>query len=406
MLVSNEILSLTVRKSATCFVTKCQFRAVLLFWDKGDNVTFYYIADFPMKTRQNIKALIPGGLEACVVDMGLPKYRAKQLFEWIYGRRASTFDEMTNIAKEERRTLAGLYYISALRLLMTEQSHDGTRKFLFELEDKHTIESVLIPDEERNTLCISSQVGCAQACRFCLTGTGGFRRNLAAFEIADQVLQVESVLAGDRGRTISGASSGKSRLITNIVLMGMGEPLANFDGVIGALQVITADKGLGFSPRRVTLSTAGLVPEIDRLGQSGAKVNLAVSLNATTDEVRNRIMPVNTRWPIKELLAACRRFPLDERRRITFEYVMLHGVNDSEDDALRLVRLLRGIRCKINLIPFNPFPGSEFSRPGDTAVQRFRTILVEHHYTALVRESRGRDISAACGQLRERSGSG
>jgi 23S rRNA (adenine2503-C2)-methyltransferase len=249
----------------------------------------------------------------------------------------------------------------------------------------------LIPDEDRQTLCISSQVGCQQACRFCLTGSGGFTRNLKAFEIADQVLEVERILRQER-----------KRRITNIVLMGMGEPLANFDEVMAALKVITSEKGLGFSPRRVTISTDGLVPEIDRLGNCGVKVNLAVSLNATTDEVRDRIMPVNRRYPIKELLAACRRFPLEPRRRITFEYVLLKGVNDSVEDAHQLARLLRGIKCKVNLIPFNPFPGSEFKRPDDVAVRQFQKVLLDNHYTAPVRESRGSDISAACGQLRER----
>jgi 23S rRNA (adenine2503-C2)-methyltransferase len=186
----------------------------------------------------------------------------------------------------------------------------------------------------------------------------------------------------------------------------MGEPLANFYEVIKAIQVITSDRALGFSGRRLTLSTNGLVPEIEALGRAGVKVNLAVSLNATTDETRDRIMPVNRRYPLKNLLAACRRFPLEPRRRITFEYVLLKGINDSEDDALRLTRLLKGIKCKVNLIPFNPFPGSGFKRPDDTAVKRFQNILQDHHYTALVRESRGRDISAACGQLRERATAG
>jgi 23S rRNA (adenine2503-C2)-methyltransferase len=381
-------------------------------------------------TRQNIKSLILGKLEERFVGMGLKKYRAAQVFEWIYRHHASTFDEMTNIAKAERDLLAERFYISTPRILKTEYSSDGTRKFLFELEDAHTIESVLIPDEDRNTLCISSQVGCAQACRFCLTGSGGFRRNLEAFEIADQVLAVKEILETESGgETITmqnapvesagerkvGAISADSRTdaskhertryITNIVLMGMGEPLANFDNVVTALKIITADKGLGFSPRRVTLSTGGLVPEIEKLGKTGIKVNLAVSLNATTDEVRDRIMPVNRRYPIKDLLNACRRFPLEPRRRITFEYVLLRDVNDSEADALRLTRLLRGIRCKVNLIPFNPFPGSEFRRPDDMQVRRFQQILLGHHYTAPVRESRGRDISAACGQLREQEAS-
>jgi len=350
--------------------------------------------------------LIPDKLEEQIVGMGLKKYRATQVFEWIYGHHAASFDEMTNLSKAERLLLAERFYISHLRVLKIECSADSTRKFLFELEDSHTIESVLIPDEDRSTLCISSQVGCAQACRFCLTGSGGFRRNLEAFEIADQVLAAGKILAAEPKEETAVSGEGPSderfRHITNIVLMGMGEPLANFDNVLNALAIITADKGPGFSPRRVTLSTDGLVPEIERLGRSGMKVNLAVSLNATTDEVRNRIMPVNRRYPIKELLAACRRFPLDDRRRITFEYVMLRGVNDSEADALRLAKLLRGLQSKVNLIPFNPFPGSEFKRPDDIVVQRFKKILADHHYTALVRESRGRDISAACGQLRER----
>jgi len=217
-------------------------------------------------------------------------------------------------------------------------------------------------------------------------------RNLLFFEIADQVLEVSRILK-DEG----------ARGITNIVLMGMGEPLANFDEVIKAIRVITSDRALGFSGRRLTLSTDGLVPEMEALGRADVKVNLAVSLNATTDETRDRIMPVNRRYPLKDLLAACRRFPLEPRRRITFEYVLLKGVNDSEDDALRLTRLLKGIKCKVNLIPFNPFPGSDFKRPDDAAVKLFQKILQDRHYTALVRESRGRDISAACGQLRERA---
>jgi 23S rRNA (adenine2503-C2)-methyltransferase len=369
------------------------------------HTALWAVSSYMNSTRQNIKTLIPDKLEERIVGMGLKKYRAAQVFEWIYGHHAASFDEMTNIANAERSLLAERFYISALRVLRTECSDDGTRKFLFELEDRHTIESVLIPDEDRITLCISSQVGCAQACRFCLTGSGGFRRNLEAFEIADQVVAVEKVLVmeseGSFAASGSESSCGRFRHITNVVLMGMGEPLANPDNVLKALKIITADKGPGFSPRRVTLSTDGLVPEIEKLGRSGMKVNLAVSLNATTDEVRNRIMPVNRRYPIKELLASCRRFPLDDRRRITFEYVMLRDVNDSEADALRLAKLLRGIKCKVNLIPFNPFPGSEFKRPDDAMVQRFKKILAGHHYTALVRESRGRDISAACGQLRE-----
>jgi 23S rRNA (adenine2503-C2)-methyltransferase len=340
----------------------------------------------------SIKHLTFDELKTKLGNMGLKGYRAGQITSWIYQHYAISFEEMTNIAKAERDRLAAAFSLTALPLLQAERSSDGTRKFLFGLEDSHTIESVLIPDDDRKTLCISSQVGCQQACRFCLTGQGGFMRNLLFFEIADQVLEVSRILK-DEG----------ARGITNIVLMGMGEPLANFDEVIKAIRVITSDRALGFSGRRLTLSTDGLVPEMEALGRADVKVNLAVSLNATTDETRDRIMPVNRRYPLKDLLAACRRFPLEPRRRITFEYVLLKGVNDSEDDALRLTRLLKGIKCKVNLIPFNPFPGSDFKRPDDAAVKLFQKILQDRHYTALVRESRGRDISAACGQLRERA---
>lgn len=345
-----------------------------------------------VRERISIKHLTDDELKAKLGAMGFKGYRAVQITSWIYQHYAVSFEEMTNIAKAERDQLAAAFSITALSLLQEERSSDGTRKFLFGLEDGHTIESVLIPDDDRQTLCISSQVGCRQACRFCLTGQGGFTRDLLFYEIADQVLEVSRILT-DEG----------ARGITNIVLMGMGEPLANYDEVIKAIRVITSDRALGFSGRRLTLSTDGLVPEMEALGRAGVKVNLAVSLNATTDETRDRIMPVNRRYPLKDLLAACRRFPLEPRRRITFEYVLLKGVNDSEDDALRLTRLLKGIKCKVNLIPFNPFPGSEFKRPDDRAVKRFQQILQDHHYTALVRESRGRDISAACGQLRERA---
>ena len=344
-----------------------------------------------ISSKPNIKSLPPDKLASRLVAMGLKKYRAAQVFEWIYKNHATTFEEMTNIAKAERGRISGDFIISFLSKLQEERSADGTRKFLFGLEDSHTIESVLIPDDDRLTLCISSQVGCAQACRFCLTGKSGFTRNLKAYEISDQVLEISRILRSEGGRCI-----------TNIVLMGMGEPLANFDEVIQSLKIITWDRGLGFSPRRVTLSTAGLVPEIERLGKADVRINLAISLNASTNEVRNRIMPINRRYSIEELLSACKRFPLEPRRRITFEYVMLKDVNDTPDDAVRLAKLLKGIKCKVNLIPFNPFPGSEFGRPDDAAVKRFQKTLLDHHYTAPVRESRGRDISAACGQLRER----
>ena len=350
----------------------------------------------------NIKSFTHDELKARLMETGLKSYRARQVLEWVYKKYASSFQEMTNISKADRDLLEAHFSISALRPLRAEVSTDGTRKYLFGLEDGHTIESVLIPDEDRMTLCISSQVGCGQGCRFCLTGSGGFTRNLKAYEIADQVLEVERHLRKAESGRREGSEE-KNRSITNIVLMGMGEPLANFDEVVKALGIITSEKGLGFSPRRVTLSTAGLVPELERLGRAGTRVNLAISLNAPTDEIRNRIMPVNKRWPLKELLAACKKFPLEPRRRITFEYVMLKGVNDREEHALALAKLLRGIKCKVNLIPYNPSPESMYERPNDVVVRRFQKILLDHNYAAPVRESRGQDISAACGQLRERA---
>jgi 23S rRNA (adenine2503-C2)-methyltransferase len=339
-----------------------------------------------------IKTLSLDELRETLVAMGLKAYRAGQIFSWIYQHGAVSFDEMTNIAKTERELLSAAFTITAPEVLLVERSSDGTRKFLFGLADGHTVESVLIPDEDRQTLCISSQVGCRQACRFCLTAQSGFSRDLKANEIADQVLEISRILRREGARDI-----------TNIVLMGMGEPLANFEEVARALRTITSEKGLGISPRRVTVSTSGLVPQIEQLAAAGLQVNLAVSLNASTDEVRDRIMPVNKRYPIRALMAACRHFPLAPRRRITIEYVLLKNVNDSPEDALRLAKLLKGIKCKVNLIPFNPFPGSGFQRPDDAAVRRFQQVLLDHHYTAPVRESRGQDISAACGQLRERA---
>lgn len=342
-------------------------------------------------SKINIKSLTYEDLQTRLLELGLKKFRTDQILRWIYLNHVSSFEEMTNIAKHERDLLASTFCISTPAICRMEVSQDGTRKVLFNLADEHTIESVLIPDEDRMTLCISSQVGCRLGCIFCLTGKQGFRRNLAAHEIADQVLEISRLLDSE--------GTGK---ITNIVLMGMGEPLANLGEVIKAIRIITSDKYLGFSPRRVTLSTAGLVPEMGALAKANTRVNLAVSLNATTNEVRDDIMPVNKRYPIEDVLAACRRYPLEPRRRITFEYVLLKDKNDSEADARRLAKLLKSIRCKINLIPFNPFPGSSLKRPGETTVRLFQKILLDHHYTAPVRESRGGDISAACGQLRER----
>lgn len=334
----------------------------------------------------DLKSLSKDDVESFIKDAGLPSFRSRQILHWIYERYAQSLEEITELSKKLREELAERAYISNLTLLNRLTSHDGTEKFLFGLEDGETIESVLIPDEERLTLCISSQVGCAMGCVFCLTGKSGLKRNLGPHEIIDQVISVNRMIL--------------PRRITNIVLMGMGEPLANFDNVVEALRRMTGV--MVISPRRITLSTAGIVPRIAELGQLGLKVNLAISLNATTDSVRDVIMPINKTYPIKALLDTCRKLPLQQTRKITFEYVMLKDINDSTADAKRLVRLLHGIQSKINLIPFNPYSDCEYERPDDIAVLRFQEIMAKAEVTVIIRKSKGRDILAACGQLKAR----
>ncbi|MCL5024848.1 MAG: 23S rRNA (adenine(2503)-C(2))-methyltransferase RlmN [Nitrospirae bacterium] len=334
--------------------------------------------------KTDLKALSQPGLESFVRETGLPEFRARQLLHWIYEKRVRSIDEITELSKGLRQDLSGKAYISSLELLRRERSEDGTVKFLFGLEDGESIESVLIPDHSRLTLCISSQTGCAMKCRFCLTGKLKRKRNLKAHEIVDQVISVSRLMDPQK--------------ITNIVFMGMGEPLDNFGEVTDALGRMT--ELMKISKRRITLSTSGIVPKILELARTAPRVNLAVSLNATTDEVRDRIMPVNRKYPLGTLLDACRRFPLEPGRRITFEYVMLEGINDTEEDAKRLAKLLRGIPSKVNLIPFNEHEGSGFTRPSDERIGRFQQILLERNLTALIRKSKGRDIRAACGQLK------
>jgi len=337
----------------------------------------------------DLKNLSLGELEALIAGLGKERYRARQIMRWLYGRGASSFEEMTDLAKGLRAELGRTARISSLAPLAEERSPDGTRKYLFGLEDGNQVESVLIPDNGRLTLCISTQAGCAMGCRFCLTGMGGFARDLTAGEILDQIVRVAGALEpGER--------------LTNCVLMGMGEPLANYDRVQGALGIMASDLGFGLSRRRITLSTVGLIPQIKRLFTEGVPCRLAVSLNATTQKVRNFLMPISRRYPLSALLAACRALPLAPRERITFEYVLIQGVNDSEGDAGRLTRILRGIRVKVNLIPFNECPGILFRRPQEKTVLRFQKVLLEAGYLTIIRESRGGAISAACGQLRGR----
>lgn len=334
--------------------------------------------------RINLKALSKKELESFIVELGLPSYRTKQIIHWIYEKYTTSIEDITELSKDLRKTLSEKAYISNIELLDKKVSKDNTEKYLFKLEDGETIESVLIPDEKRLTLCISSQVGCAMNCRFCMTGKLGLKRNLFAHEIVDQIIAVSRAV--------------KPRLITNIVLMGMGEPLNNFENVTEALRRMK--DLMNISPKRITLSTSGIAPKILELPKVAPPVNLAISLNATTDEIRDYLMPINKTYPISKLLEACRKFPLKKGRRITFEYVLIKGINDSPKDAERLVRLLRGIPSKVNLIPFNPYPDSEFEKPDDRTVRAFQEILLSHHVTAIIRKSKGQDIEAACGQLR------
>ena len=319
-------------------------------------------------------------------DRGWPCFHARQMLRWLYQRRVTDVAAMTDLSKAARTQLAAEARISALIPAEVRTSDDGTQKFIFHLDDGKAIESVLIPDEERLTLCLSTQVGCTLDCAFCLTGRMGLLRNLEAHEIVGQVLAVQRRLSSDER-------------LTNLVLMGMGEPLANVVAVEEAIRRLTNQAwGAGFSPRRITLSTAGLTSRLKRVTAMGA--NLAVSLNATTNEQRNRLMPaVNKAYPLPALMKACRAFPLKPHRRLTFEYVLLKDENDSEQDAARLVKLVRGMRCKINLIPFNEFPGSPFRCPSDETVRRFQSIVTRSGVDAFIRKSKGRDILGACGQL-------
>lgn len=341
----------------------------------------------PGDERLDLAGLLPSELETLAADLGQPAYRGRQIFRWIQARRANAVEAMTDLPRDVREVLASCVRVSRPEVAKVQRALDGTRKYLLRLEDGEEIESVLIPDEGRLTACISTQVGCPLACRFCLTGLMGLRRNLAAAEIVGEVLTLQDQL--EEGTRIS-----------NVVLMGMGEPLLNFPQVERALRILCHGQGANFSPRRITLSTAGHVPGIQKLAASDLRVNLAVSLSATTDAVRDQIMPINRRWPMAELLAACRGYPLPNRRRLTFEYVMLDGINDSRQDAERLAHLLRGIRGKINLIPFNPSSDlPDHASPTDR-VEVFQRTLQDAGLTATIRESRGWDISAACGMLR------
>ena len=342
-------------------------------------------------SNTNLLGLDRAGLESFFESIGEKKFRATQVMKWIHQMGVTDFQQMNNLSKDLRNRLSETSCIQNLQVAKDLISKDGTRKWLLQLQDGNNIETVFIPEDDRGTLCVSSQVGCALDCSFCSTGRQGFNRNLNAAEIISQVWLASQLLDEEKK---------PGRKITNVVMMGMGEPLLNFDNTITAVRIMMDDFAYGLSKRRVTVSTAGVVPAMDRLGDS-LDMRLAVSLHATNDELRNELVPVNKKYPLKELLAACRRFidKQNTRSRITFEYVMLDGVNDKPEHARELIRLLKGIPTLMNLIPFNPFEGSGYSTSSKNAVTRFREILHASGMTTVVRKTRGDDIDAACGQL-------
>ena len=337
-------------------------------------------------TRTDLAELERPALEAWLEARGVESFRARQIFRWIYRHGVSDIDAMTDLSRGLRVALSAELTLSTPALVRRERSSDGTEKLLLRLSDGREIESVFIPDTPAMTFCVSTQVGCAMACAFCLTGKMGLARNLTAGEIVGQV-RVLADAQGLRGKRF------------NIVLMGMGEPLHNYDDTMKALRILADEQGLQVSPRRVTLSTVGLLPALDRLAKEPLMPNLAISLHAPTDRTRGELVPINKKYGVADIVAACRRFPVKKRSRITFEYVLLAGVNDSPDDARTLARLMSGLKAKVNVIPLNAAPGIPFERPSEETIDRFARILADHQILVSVRKSRGRDIRAACGQL-------
>ena len=332
-------------------------------------------------------------LETALEARGFDRFRGRQIYRWIHRRNVTDFNLMTDLSQALRARIDAEFTSETPRIVADDRSVDGTRKLVLELGDSRRIESVFIPDTPAMTFCVSTQVGCAMSCGFCLTGKMGLVRNLTAGEIVGQV------------RVLASATDLLERPF-NIVLMGMGEPLHNYDNTMKALRMLHSEHGLAVSPRRITLSTVGIVPGLERLAREPLMPNLAVSLHATTDEQRTALVPPNRKYPLAEILKACRQFPLKKRSRITFEYVLLDEVNDSAEDARRLAGLLSGIKAKVNLIPLNPAPGIPYRRPSDERVDRFAQVLADRHITVSVRKSRGRDIRAACGQLIVDGGTG
>jgi 23S rRNA (adenine2503-C2)-methyltransferase len=333
----------------------------------------------------DLKNLTSRELERLVISLGEKAYRGRQLMNWMYKNPVSSLEEMTNLPKSLRTKIEAVSFLSNLEVAAVTTADDGTRKFLFTLHDGNQIESVLIPEKKHLTICISTQVGCAMGCTFCLSGKNGLIRNLTPAEIVNQIC------------TIQNDCLGKDETV-NIVFMGMGEPLANFDNTVKALHILTDPLGFDFPYRRITVSTAGLTPQIKRLGEV-LPVNLAISLNAATNALRDVLMPINKKHPLDKLIQSASQAILPSGKHITFEYILIDGVNDSLKDARALASLLQGVRCKINLIPFNEHQGATFRQPATQAVDQFRQYLSTQHFTVMVRYSKGNAISAACGQL-------
>ena len=348
-------------------------------------------------TRPNLVGLSREALKAALVEAGLEPFRARQIWQWIYWHGVTDFERMTNIARKTRERLADRFVVARPGIVAEQRSVDGTRKWLLRFADGNEAETVNIPEEDRGSVCVSSQVGCTLTCSFCHTGTQPLVRNLTPAEIVGQFMVARDSY-GEWPTPIE-----TTRMLSNIVMMGMGEPLYNFDNVATALRIVMDEQGIALSRRRITLSTSGVVPAIARVGEV-LDVNLAVSLHAVSDAVRDRLVPINRKWPIAELLAACAAYPgARNSRRITFEYAMLKGVNDSDADARELVRLLKPIHAKVNLIPFNPWPGAPYECSSNNRIHRFAEIVNDGGLSAPVRTPRGRDILAACGQLKSTS---
>lgn len=339
--------------------------------------------------KQNIKDFSLRELEAELSKLGEKPYRARQIFEWIYQKGASDFDEMSNLPTSLRETTRNKFRISSSNIIKKQISKlDGTRKYLFGLEDGEAVEAVLIPAESRNTVCLSSQVGCAFGCKFCASGLAGIKRDLRCSEILDQIFGISDDLKAER--------------ITNVVMMGMGEPLANYDNVMKAIAVLNSPFGFGIGARKITISTAGYIPGIKRFMKEKAQIELSVSLHGATDKVRSYLMPINKKYPLEELMKVCRDYVKAKNRIITFEYVLIKGINASREDAIALSKLLSGLSCKVNLIPFNPVSNFDFLPPADRDVKEFQKVIKNSGINSTIRVQRGADIDAACGQLRLR----